>query len=50
MKEQINHLDRLQTMRDFKNRQFDELWEWAITPKFSLDRSVKDQLQDRQYG
>ena len=35
---------------DFKNRPFDELWEWAITPKFSLDRSVKDKLQDRQYG
>jgi hypothetical protein len=35
---------------DFKNRPFDELWEWAITPRFNLDRSVKDQLQDRQYG
>jgi hypothetical protein len=35
---------------DFKNRPFDELWEWATTPRFSLDRSVKDQLQDRQYG
>jgi hypothetical protein len=35
---------------DFKNRPFDELWEWATTPKFSLDRSVKDQLQDSQYG
>jgi hypothetical protein len=37
---------------DFKNRPFDELWEWAITPRSSLDRSVKDQLQlqDRQYG
>jgi hypothetical protein len=35
---------------DFKNRPFDELLEWAITPKFNLDRSVKDQLQDGQYG
>jgi len=35
---------------DFKNRPFDELWEWATTPRFSLDRSVKEQLQDRQYG
>jgi hypothetical protein len=35
---------------DFKNRPFDELWECAMTPRFSLDRSVKDQLQDRQYG
>jgi hypothetical protein len=34
---------------DFK-KSFDELWQWAITPRFSLDRSVKDQLQDRQYG
>jgi hypothetical protein len=34
----------------FKSRSFDELWEWAITPRFSLDRSVKDQLQDSQYG
>jgi hypothetical protein len=25
---------------DFK-KPFDELWEWAITPRFSLDRSVK---------
>jgi hypothetical protein len=35
---------------NFKNRPFDELWEWATTPRFSLDRSVKDQLQDSQYG
>jgi hypothetical protein len=35
---------------DFRNREFDELEEVASTPKFSLDRSIKDQLQDRQYG
>jgi hypothetical protein len=35
---------------DFKNKPFDELWEGATTPRFSLDRSVKDQLQDRKYG
>ena len=50
MKKQTNHQDRYQIMRNFKNRHFDELWEWATTPRFSLDRSVKDQLQDRQYG
>jgi hypothetical protein len=31
---------------DFKDRPFDELWEEVITPRFNLDRSVKDQLQD----
>jgi hypothetical protein len=35
---------------DFRDREFDELWEWATTPKFSLDRSIKDQLNERQYG
>ena len=29
---------------DFKNRPFDELWEWATTPRFSLDRSYGDNL------
>lgn len=33
---------------DFK-KPFDTLWDWATTPKFSLDRSVKDNLQDQQY-
>ena len=28
-----------------KTRTFDELWEWAITPRFSLDRSVKDRCK-----
>ena len=40
----------LDSFDHLRTRTFDELWEWAITPKFSLDRSVKDQLQDRQYG
>jgi hypothetical protein len=35
---------------DFRDREFDELMEWATTPKFNLDRSVKDQLSERQYG
>jgi hypothetical protein len=39
----------IERYEDFK-KPFDELWEWAITLRFSLDRSVKDQLQERQYG
>ena len=39
----------IERYEDFK-KPFDELWEWAITPRFSLDRNVKDQLQERQYG
>ena len=39
----------IERYEDFK-KPFDELWEWATTPRFSLDRSVKDQLQDRQYS
>jgi hypothetical protein len=31
------------TYEQFK-RPFDELWDWANTPKFNLDRSVKDNL------
>jgi hypothetical protein len=34
----------------FKNTPFVELWEEAITIKVKLDGSIKDQLQDRQYG
>jgi hypothetical protein len=40
----------LDSFEHLKTRTFDELWEWATTPKFSLNRSVKDQLQDSQYG
>jgi hypothetical protein len=39
----------IERYKDFK-KPFDELWEWAITPRFSLDRSVKDQLQNGHYG
>jgi hypothetical protein len=39
----------IERYEDFK-KPFDELWEWAITLRLSLDRSGKDQLQDRQYG
>jgi hypothetical protein len=40
----------LEKYTDFRDREFDELMEWATTPKFNLDRSVKDQLQERHYG
>ena len=45
---EIVQIEGLKDM-NFK-KPFDELWEWAITPRFSLDRNVKDQLQDGQYG
>jgi hypothetical protein len=35
---------------DFKNKPFDDLWEWAITPRFSLDRSFKDNLEGSHIG
>jgi hypothetical protein len=40
----------LEKYTDFRDREFNEIMEWATTPKFNLDRSVKDQLQERQYG
>jgi len=30
----------------FKNKPFDDLWQEAITPKYKLDRSYKDNLED----
>src|SRR4030095_8996536 len=39
---EIVQIEGLKDM-NFK-KPFDELWEWAITPRFSLDRNVKDQL------
>jgi hypothetical protein len=35
---------------DFKNKPFDDLWEWAITARFSLDRSFKDNLEGSHIG
>jgi hypothetical protein len=34
----------------FKTFEFDELWEMIATPVYKLDRSIKDQLNDTQYG
>jgi hypothetical protein len=33
----------------FRNKPFDDLWTEATTPKFKLDRSYGDNLQDNQY-
>jgi hypothetical protein len=34
----------------FKTRGFDELWSWASTPNYKLDRSYKDQLEASHIG
>jgi hypothetical protein len=34
----------------FKNNPFDELWEWAITPKYKMDRSYGDNLDNSHIG
>ena len=34
----------------FRNKPFDDLWTEATTPKFKLDRSFKDNLEDRHIG
>jgi hypothetical protein len=33
----------------FKNTPFDDLWTEATTPRYKLDRSYGDNLQDNQY-
>jgi hypothetical protein len=40
----------VESLEQFKNQEFDELWEMLATPIYKLDRSIKDQLNDRQYG
>ena len=34
----------------FKTRGFDELWNWASTPNYKMDRSYKDQLEASHIG
>jgi hypothetical protein len=34
----------------FKSREFYELWDILSTPKYKLDRSIKDSMNDTQYG
>ena len=40
----------IDSFEHLKTRNFDELWDWATTPRTKMDRSVNDQLQDRQYS
>jgi hypothetical protein len=40
----------MESFDHFKSRTFEELIEWASTPRTIMDRSVNDQLQDRQYS
>jgi hypothetical protein len=34
----------------FAKREFDEMWEEMITPRFKLDRSYRDNLEDIHIG
>ena len=38
------------SFEDLKNRDFDGLWQWVSTPRYKLDRSSKDTVDDTQYG
>ena len=40
----------MESFDHLKTRTWDELWDWATTPRTKMDRSYTDQLQDRQYG
>ena len=39
------HLYSIPTLHQFMNTPFDELWDWASTPTYRLDRNYKDQLE-----
>jgi hypothetical protein len=34
----------------FRNKPFDDLWQEAITPKYKLDRSYKDNMEGSHIG
>jgi hypothetical protein len=34
----------------FKTRTFEELWEMVSIPRYKMDRTARDQLDDAQYG
>ena len=40
----------VESFDQFKRLEFDELWEMVSTPRYKLDRSAKDNLNDAQYG
>jgi hypothetical protein len=44
------HSYSVESFEHFKTFEFDELWEMIATPIYKLDRSIKDQLNDAQYG
>jgi hypothetical protein len=42
----IDHPYQIQKYEDFANRPFDELFDYMSTPKYRLDRSARDSLED----
>jgi hypothetical protein len=45
----IGHPYQIEKYEDFAFRPFEELWDYMSTPKYKLDRSINNQLQDSQY-
>ena len=45
-KNPIDHPYQIQKYEDFANRPFDELFDYMSTPKYRLDRSARDNLED----
>jgi hypothetical protein len=40
----------VESFEHFKTREFDELWDLVATPRYKMDRSYGDHLDDTQYG
>lgn len=40
----------VESLEHFKTRQFDELWDMVAIPRYKMDRSYGDHLDDTQYG
>jgi hypothetical protein len=45
-----DHPNLTENYEDFGNRPFDELWDYVSTPKYKLDRSSRDTLEDSHIG
>lgn len=41
----IDHPYQIEKYEDFANRPFEELWEYVSTPKYKLDRNIRDNLE-----
>jgi len=41
---------QITNIEQFRNSSFDDIWQEAITPKYKLDRSYKDNLEDSHIG